>query len=741
MKKILSKFDRNEKLDNSHNSSSSKETNSFVGKVFTVGRVTVTVEDVLAEGGFAMVFLARGNGGGSASSTKYALKRMYVNNEHDLNVAKREIQIASNLSGHKNIIGYVDSSITPTGNGVCEVLLLMPYCKHHMLAMMNARLHVGFTEPEVLTIFCDIAEAVSRLHYCQTPIIHRDLKVENILQTDGGNFVLCDFGSATAKTLNPQQHGVTVVEEEIQKYTTLSYRAPEMIDLYSGKSITTKADIWALGCMLYKLCFFALPFGESTLAIQNGQFAIPDSSKYSRGMHQLIKYMLDTDMEHRPNIWQVCEVAFRLAGKDNPVQNLHKTPLPNFEQLLVPPFESEVKRINAAAKAAKTQQNVSLVEAGTSVAPRSRPKGSTSVHGQKALGLGLPPSPLPRQNITSPQPQPQPVVEQFQANFPAMPEATAAVPAAATTAVAAVAVATATTASSTEVNSLFESSGYPDPFNEPANSTTKTTTAAVSTTAAASGNVDATVGGTEPAESTANELIVSGGGGGTPTKHMLTPPKPSAAGGGHRRNVSDTSAFNKTFANETSQFLAPYNNNIAMSGDGPQNVTLATAASNPGIYASSAASAATSLSSNELARQTMDKRVEAWNPFEEEQPFSQMTEDHIFEAEFDKIRQRGSQGSITAKSASTTSTLTPTEQNAVANVVATGGGTAQLTAAAAAGAAVVPASSVSPHPQAAALSEDPFGSAPFSLPPGLREKASSLRKTGESENELNVDVV
>jgi len=45
-------------------------------------------------GGFAMVFLARGNGGGSSSATKYALKRMYVNNEHDLNVAKREIQIA-----------------------------------------------------------------------------------------------------------------------------------------------------------------------------------------------------------------------------------------------------------------------------------------------------------------------------------------------------------------------------------------------------------------------------------------------------------------------------------------------------------------------------------------------------------------------------------------------------------------------------------------------------------------------
>lgn len=39
-------------------------------------------------GGFAIVFLVK------ASSGRYALKRMYVNNEHDLNVCKREIQIA-----------------------------------------------------------------------------------------------------------------------------------------------------------------------------------------------------------------------------------------------------------------------------------------------------------------------------------------------------------------------------------------------------------------------------------------------------------------------------------------------------------------------------------------------------------------------------------------------------------------------------------------------------------------------
>lgn len=43
----------------------------------------------LFSGGFAMVFLVK-----SSNGTRYALKRMYVNNEHDLNVAKREIQIA-----------------------------------------------------------------------------------------------------------------------------------------------------------------------------------------------------------------------------------------------------------------------------------------------------------------------------------------------------------------------------------------------------------------------------------------------------------------------------------------------------------------------------------------------------------------------------------------------------------------------------------------------------------------------
>lgn len=52
---------------------------------------------------------------------------------------------------------------------------------------------------------------------------------------------------------------------------------------------------------------------------------------------------------------------------------------------------------------------------------------------------------------------------------------------------------------------------------------------------------------------------------------------------------------------------------------------------------------ANTLDDTDVAKRTPSKGK--WNPFEDPTPFSQMTEDHIFDAEFDAIRQRGSQTS------------------------------------------------------------------------------------------------
>uniref|UniRef100_A0A3B4YBG8 non-specific serine/threonine protein kinase n=1 Tax=Seriola lalandi dorsalis TaxID=1841481 RepID=A0A3B4YBG8_SERLL len=358
-------------------SGSSHAGGNFIGRAFTVGRHQVTVEEIIAEGGFAIVFLVRTNQG-----VRCALKRMYVNNEHDLQVCKREIQIMKDLVGHKNIVGYLDSSITAMGSrDVWEVLILMDYCKGgQVVNLMNQRLQTGFTEAEVLQIFCDTCDAVSRLHQRKTPIIHRDLKVENILLHDKGHYVLCDFGSATNKFQSPQTEGVAAVEEEIKKYTTLSYRAPEMVNLYNNKIITTKADIWALGCLLYKLCFFTLPFGESQVAICDGSFTIPDNSRYSYDLHCLIRYMLEPDPDIRPDIYQVSFFAFKLAQRTCPVQNVKNSQIPS--KLPEPIKASEA----AAAKKSQTKPRLTdpIPTTETSITPRQRPKAA---HTQPSAGI------------------------------------------------------------------------------------------------------------------------------------------------------------------------------------------------------------------------------------------------------------------------------------------------------------------------------------------------------------------
>lgn len=204
-----------------------------------------------------------------------------------------------------------------------------------------------------------------------------------------------------------------------------------------------------------------------------------------------------------------------------------------------------MKRIaNAASAANKSKsQSVPIVESGTSVAPRQRPKGSSAAHIQHPLTLGLPPSPSPRNNITSP--QPQPVVEQFQTNFPVIsaPSQTssqliattpvAAAPSAPAPTVNPIEVVSSTTVSASTLgpnidpvlDSLFESS-YPDPFSESVASTISN--------ADTSATDPTTVTTDDSTDQTLND---------TPKKTLLSPPKSN--GSGHRRNVSDTSAFNK----------------------------------------------------------------------------------------------------------------------------------------------------------------------------------------------------
>lgn len=92
----------------------------------------------------------------------------------------------SKVAGHKNCVCLVDSAINYCGEGVYEVLLLMKHCAGSVYKLMNEKIrepsHLAsdlagyFDETKVLKIFCDVCEAVAKLHQCSQPIIHRDLK-------------------------------------------------------------------------------------------------------------------------------------------------------------------------------------------------------------------------------------------------------------------------------------------------------------------------------------------------------------------------------------------------------------------------------------------------------------------------------------------------------------------------------------------------------------------------------------
>ena len=73
------------------------------------------------------------------------------------------------------------------------------------------------------------------------------LQIENIICSQQGVFVLCDYGSCHVCEMEPERMGYQQCEDEIKRFTTLAYRSPEMVDLYSGQKITTKSDIWVRG--------------------------------------------------------------------------------------------------------------------------------------------------------------------------------------------------------------------------------------------------------------------------------------------------------------------------------------------------------------------------------------------------------------------------------------------------------------------------------------------------------------
>lgn len=298
------------------------------GTKIQVGDQRVVIQKYLSEGGFAHVYLVKLPR--PVDGTDLAvLKRVAVPDRDALRGMRTEVETMKRLKGHRPIVTYIDSHASELKGGGYEVFLLMEYCSGGgLIDFMNTRLQHRLTEPEILNIFTDVAEGVACMHYLKPPLLHRDLKVENVLITMVGSkrkFKVCDFGSAATPKPAPQ----TVVEcrlldEDVQKHTTMQYRSPEMVDVYRKQPIDEKSDIWALGVLLYKLCYYTTPFEEQgQLAILNASFRFPNYPVFSDRLKKLIASMLLENQQSRPNIYQVLREACSMQGREAPIKNIY----------------------------------------------------------------------------------------------------------------------------------------------------------------------------------------------------------------------------------------------------------------------------------------------------------------------------------------------------------------------------------------------------------------------------------
>uniref|UniRef100_A0A8C6PZ40 Cyclin-G-associated kinase n=1 Tax=Nothobranchius furzeri TaxID=105023 RepID=A0A8C6PZ40_NOTFU len=301
----------------------SRDQNDFVGQVVELGDMKLRIKRVIAEGGFAFVYEAQD----MSSGKDYALKVRGTSETLPCDrVCSLTLCCQKKLSGHPNMVQFCSAasiSKEESDTGQAEFLILTELCKGQLVDFIKrVEQKAPLLCDTVLKIFYQSCRAVQHMHKQKPPVIHRDLKIENLLISNQGTIKLCDFGSSTTVSHYPDYSWSaqkrSMVEDEITRNTTPAYRTPEMIDLYSNFPINEKQDIWALGCILYLLCFKQHPFEDGAkLQIVNGKYSIPQNDVKYTVFHDLIRSMLKVNPEERLSITELVNQLQEIAAARN----------------------------------------------------------------------------------------------------------------------------------------------------------------------------------------------------------------------------------------------------------------------------------------------------------------------------------------------------------------------------------------------------------------------------------------
>jgi serine/threonine protein kinase len=204
---------------------------------------------VLGEGGMGIVYLAEQD---EPVRRQVAIKVLRAGGNSSEVVARfRSEQQTLAMMDHPNITHVYDAGTTDSGLAyiVMEYVVgdtITAYASEHRL-----------TVRERIRLFVQVCRAVQHAH--QKGVIHRDIKPSNVVVTEADGEALCkviDFGIAKAIAPTPGSARLTATGIALG---TPAYMSPEQF-LSDGADVDTRADIYALGAMLYELLAGVLPF-------------------------------------------------------------------------------------------------------------------------------------------------------------------------------------------------------------------------------------------------------------------------------------------------------------------------------------------------------------------------------------------------------------------------------------------------------------------------------------------------
>jgi|GEM_PF-3086798 len=175
--------------------------------------------------------------------------------------------------------------------------LIMPFCEQGSLGGYLQR-QGPFNERQTATLMYQMGNALTELHRQQSPILHQDIKPDNILVYEADHFILTDFGIST-QTKNTLRKATSSL-----KPLTIAYAPPER---FAADPVETEAgDVFSLGVTLYEMCTGHLPWsGNGGVSLLKGAQVPHLPPSLPMELNKMLRACMAPEWQKRPTPAQI----------------------------------------------------------------------------------------------------------------------------------------------------------------------------------------------------------------------------------------------------------------------------------------------------------------------------------------------------------------------------------------------------------------------------------------------------